>query len=247
MIQSNKNDLSKQWNLINQILERNNKQKATVTKLINEKNESLINNVEICNQLNSYFTEIGPRMASKIPDTKAMNTISSSLNSFFCEPCAESEVFQEIMHLNEKKSAGIENIPIKFIKMSAEYISPVFTSSYNKCMQIGVFPSKLKIAKVTPIYKNGCTYTASNYRPISVLSPFSKTFEKLIYHRLNHYFSNRDILTSEQFGFRAKHSTSHVITDVTNKLQNFCDNRNFTCLILLDLPKAFDTVNHQIL
>ena len=103
MIQSNKNDLSKQWKLINQILERNNKPKATVTKLINEKNESLINNVKICNELNSYFTEIGPRMASKIPDTKAMNTISSSLNSFFCEPCTESEVFQEIMHLNEKK------------------------------------------------------------------------------------------------------------------------------------------------
>ena len=78
-------------------------------------------------------------------------------------------------------------------------------------------------------------------------SPISKTFEKLIYHRLNHYFSNRNILASEQFGFRAKHSTSHVITDVTNKLQNFCDNRNFTCLILLDLSKALDTVNHQIL
>ena len=158
----------------------------------------IINNVEICNELNSYFTEIGPRMMGfKIPDTKAKNTVSSSLNSFFCEPCTESEVFQEIMHLNEKKSAGNENIPIKFIKMSAEYISSVLTSIYNKCMQIGVFLSKLKIAKVTPIYKNGCTHTASNYRPISVLSPFSKTFEKLICHRLNHYFSNRNILTSE--------------------------------------------------
>ena len=88
--------------------------------------------MKICNELNSYFTEIGLRMASKIPDTKAMNTISLSLNSFFCEPCTESEAFQEMMHLNEKKSAGIENIPIKFIKMSAEYISPVLTSIDNK-------------------------------------------------------------------------------------------------------------------
>ena len=93
------------------------------------------------------------------------------------------------------------------------------------------------------------TGNPSNYRPMSVLSPFSKTYEKLIYHRLNHYLSNHNILTSEQFGFRVKHSTSHVITDVTNKLQNFCENRNrnFTCLILLDLSKEFDTVNHQIL
>ena len=88
--------------------------------------------IGIDNELNSYFTEIGPRMESKIPDTKAMNTISSSLNSFFCEPCTESEVFQEIMHLNEKKSAGNENIPTKFIKISAKYVSPMLTSIYNK-------------------------------------------------------------------------------------------------------------------
>ena len=86
-----------------------------------------------------------------------------------------------------------------------------------------------------------------NYRPISVLSPFSKIFEKIIYNRLNNYFSNHNILTNEQFGFRVKHSTSHVICDVINKLQNSCDNKKFTCLILLDLSKAFDTVNQKIL
>ena len=93
MIQLNKNDLSKQWRLINQILERNNKHKASITKLINEKNESLTSNVEISNNLNSYFINIGPKMASKIPETETPNTISSSPNSFFCEPCAEGEVF----------------------------------------------------------------------------------------------------------------------------------------------------------
>ena len=247
MIQLNKNDLSKQWRLINQILERKNKHKASITKLINEKNESLTSNVEISNNLNSYFINIGPKMASKIPETETPNTISSSPNSFFCEPCTEGEVFREMMHLNGKKSVGIENIPIKFIKMSAEYTSSVLADRYNKCMQEGVFPSKLKIAKVTPIFKNGCRYTASNYRPISVLSPFSKIFEKIIYNRLNSYFSNHNILTNEQFGFRVKHSTSHVICDVINKLHNSCDNKKFTCLILLDLSKAFDTVNHKIL
>ena len=65
MIQLNKNDLSKQWRLINQVLERNNKHKASITKIINEKNESLTSNVEICNNLNSYFINIGPKMASK--------------------------------------------------------------------------------------------------------------------------------------------------------------------------------------
>ena len=66
---------------------------------------------------------------------------------------------------------------------------------YNKCTQDGIFSSKLKIAKVTPIFKNGFRYTGSNYRPISVLLPFSKIFEKIIYSRLNNYFSNHNILT----------------------------------------------------
>ena len=103
MIQLNKNDLSKQWRLINQILEKNNKHKASITKLIYEKNESLTSNVEICNNLNSYFINIGQKMAFKIPETETPNTISSSPNSFFCEPCTEGEVFREMMHLNEKK------------------------------------------------------------------------------------------------------------------------------------------------
>ena len=93
IIQINKNDLSKQWRLINQILETSNKQKASITKLINEKYESLTSNVEICYNLNSYFINIGSKMASKIPQTETPNTISSSPNSFFCEPCTEGEDF----------------------------------------------------------------------------------------------------------------------------------------------------------
>ena len=247
MIQLNKNDPPKQWRLINQILERNNKHKASITKLINEKNESLTSNVEICNNLNSYFINISPKMASKIPETETPNTILSSPNSFFCEPCTEGEVFREMMHLNGKKLVGIENIPIKFIKMSAEYTSSVLAGMYNKCMQDGTFPSKLKIAKVTPIFKNGCRYAASNYRPISNLSPFSKIFKNIIYNRLNNYFCNHNILSNAQFGSRVKHSTSHVICDVINKLQNSCDKKKFTCVILLDLSKAFDTVNYKLL
>ena len=111
----------------------------------------------------------------------------------------------------------------------------------------GSFPNRLKIAKVTPLCKSGPTHKTTNYRPISILSPFSKIFEKIIYNRLNNYFSTHNVLAKEQFGFRTKHSTNHVISDVTNKLQNLRDNKYSTCLISLDLSKAFDTVNHKIL
>ena len=167
----------------------------------------------------------------------------------FCETCFQCEVFQKIMCLNEKKSVGIENIPIKFVKMSAEsvYISLPLANIFNKCMQVGIFPKLLKIAKITPLHKNGSTHKAPNYRPISVLSPFSKIFEKILYDRLNKYFFSNSIISKEQLGFRARRSTTHAITDVISKLQTYRDNKNFTCLILLDLSKAFDTVDHGIL
>ena len=190
--------------------------------------------------LTIFFTNVGPNMAMKIPpssDNNLLNTISSpgTVNSFFCEPCTESEVYQEIMNLNQKKATGIENIPIKFIKMTAEYISSLLSEIFNKCILDGIFPTKLKRAKVTPIFKGGSTQKSTNYRPISVLSPFSKVFEKIINNRLSKYFSKYNIIAKEQFGFRAKHATTHAISDIVNKIQNLRDNENYTCVILVDL------------
>ena len=199
------------------------------------------------------LVNISPNMASKIctnnssEGTNSHSYIESLPKSFFCKPCTEKEVYLALMKLNEKKAVGIENIPIKFLKMTAECTSLLLSKIFDKCISKGVFPSKLKIAKVTPLHQSGYSYKSTNYRPISILSPFSKVFEKIIYHRLNNYFITHNILAKQQFGFRAKHSTSHVISDVINKLQNLRDNHHTSCVILLDLSKAFDTVNDSIL
>ena len=101
--------------------------------------------------------------------------------------------------------------------MSAEYISSLLSKLFNECILKEIFPSRLKIAKVTPLFKNGCANNATNYRPISILLP-SKIFERVIYIRLNNYFTTHNVLAREQFGFRTKHSSNHVISDIINKL-----------------------------
>ena len=108
-------------------------------------------------------------------------------------------------------------------------------------------PDSLKIAQVTPIYKNCCKHEFTNYRAISVLSTFSKLFERLIYKRLISFIDEHNIISESQFGFRHNRSTELARSYVITKLCNAIDHNNFSIGIFLDLSKAFDTVNHDIL
>ena len=102
-------------------------------------------------------------------------------------------------------------------------------------------------AKVIPLFKKGCPLTASSYRPISLLSVFSKIAEKLMYQQLYDFLEEHKILYYLQFGFRANHSVNHALISLTESIKNSLDNKKFGCGIFLDLQKAFDTVNHKIL
>ena len=88
---------------------------------------------------------------------------------------------------------------------------------------------------------------AANYRPISVLSPIAKVFEKIIYSRLNSFFIRNNIICEEQFGFRRGHSTSLAIADIYSNILDNLDRKNCTCAVFLDLKNTYDTINHDIL
>ena len=105
----------------------------------------------------------------------------------------------------------------------------------------------MKLAKVITLFKKGCPHTASNYRPISLLSIFSKIIEKVMYKRLYKFLEKHVILYDLQFGFRASHSIDHALVSLTEAIKNSLDNRKFGCGIFIDLQKVFDTVNHDIL
>ena len=114
-------------------------------------------------------------------------------------------------------------------------------------MKSGIFPDKLKIAKVFPIYKSGKKYVLSNYRPISVLPCFSKILERIMYNRLYNYLNENEILNGKKFGFRAEHLTEHAILELIDQVSNAFCNTNFVLGVFIDLSKASDTVDHNIL
>ena len=107
-------------------------------------------------------------------------------------------------------------------------------------------PDQFKVARVVPIYKKGSSYLVSNYRPISLLSIFNKIIEKLMYNRIISYLEKFSIPHNNQFGFRSKHSTTHALLLLTDKIQRSV-NGTYSFGIFLDLCKAFDTVDHKIL
>jgi retron-type reverse transcriptase len=111
----------------------------------------------------------------------------------------------------------------------------------------GVVPSQFKIAKVIPVYKSGDKTNPDNYRPISLLSSFSKILEKVVAIRLTSFLDCEKILSKFQFGFRKSHSTSHAMVLFMNSISQAINAKKHTIAIFCDLRKAFDTVDHSIL
>ena len=199
---------------------------------------------------NDFFTNIGSSLARKIPPSN-IDPISflkgDYQNSLFFTPVTEQEIIQIIGNLKNTNSKGFDDIPVNVLKFCRNELATVLSHINNLSLSSGVFPNVLKIAKVLPIFKNGDKKIVSNYRPISVLSVFSKIFEKIVYTRLFEYLDVNHILSNSQFGFRQKLSTSMALLELTDVISKCMDSKNFTVGVFLDLAKAFDTVDHGIL
>ena len=144
-------------------------------------------------------------------------------------------------------SFGSDGIASHFIKIAFPIISHSLCRIYNLSIESGIFPDSWKIARVAPIFKSGSSEDRSNYRPISVLSVVSRLFEKLIYDQLYEYLDSNKHLFIDQYGFRNLHSVVSCLLNCTNDWYVNIDRGKFTTMIFIDLKKAFDTVDHQIL
>ena len=133
------------------------------------------------------------------------------------------------------------------LKLLKNDISSQLADIFNISFSTGVFPTILKVAKVVPVYKKDSKLDFSNYRPISLLSNIEKILEKLMYNRVYNFFTKNNLIYPLQFGFRQKYSTFYALISLTEDIRKNLDKGNIGCGIFVDLQKAFDTVEHDIL
>ena len=165
----------------------------------------------------------------------------------FLHPPTADEVIQTTINLKNSKGIGLDGFSVPVIKQVISSISTPLSAIFNKSLQSGIFPQKLKIAKVIPVFKADDRMLISNYRPISILPVFSKILEKIMYSRLQKFIDQQKILCANQYGFREKHSTYLALLNIIDYITEQLDSKTFTIGIFIDLSKAFDTIDHTIL
>ena len=246
-----KDDISKTWNLIKSLINPAGI-KPDLPKQIKINSTTVKDPSIIANKFNEYFVGIGQKLAKNIKQSDKnfqnyLANITQPATSMFINPTSSDEICNIILRLKNSKSVGNDGISTKIVKAVAQYISVPLSEVFNVSLSTGVFPDTLKIARITPIYKSDDKSCISNYRPISILSVFSKILESIMYTRLITYLTSNKILADNQYGFREKHSTYMALINLVDKISEQIDSKMITAGIFIDLSKAFDTIDHTIL
>ena len=236
------------WKSINELMSRNSTSKSENITSLKYNDRMISDPAEISETFNKHFSEAGLKLSSQIESTKSYLDYLNPIDCVFEITTIETNtVFKLLSNMSEKKATGIDQIPCKLLKIAAPVISESLTIVFNKSIMTSIFPDDWKVARVRPIHKGEAKDDANNYRPISVLSAIFKIFERIIHDQLYYYLNENNLLSENQSGFRPYHSTTTALLDATINWLNSMDQGKLNVVVFLDLAKAFDTVNHNIL
>ena len=244
-----KNNIKLTWSLINEVL-GNNPNKSISTKFnINDK--CITDQQEIANHFNSFFASIGTKISQQIKNHDQIDhrqyLINRPVTTFYFHEITTQDVMCIISKLPNKKSTGYDEISTETIKILSAVISPTLFLIINKCILNGTVPDEMKVSKIKPLFKKGDATLLNNHRPISLLPCVSKIFERVLFNQLYEYFDRNDLLTQHQYGFRKNHSTEFAAMELIDRVANLLELGKIPFNLYVDLSKAFDVLNHDIL
>ena len=241
------NNQRKIWSTINSLLHTKSDNSSNPSKL--RINDIVLNNpVQLADCFNHHFSEVGTKLANNLPPSSvfAVNDYLTKrvFPTIFLEPVASANIIND---LKTNKAGGYDMISCYFIKLSSSILIPILVSLINASFSLGIFPDDLKVSKVIPLFKKGDRLDINNYRPISLLTCFSKIFEKAIFTRLSNFLDKHSYLFIYLFSFlltiNLKLIKVHVEIKIVNKdaatkRSTLLHAQRQLCMVAVSLNKA---------
>ena len=157
----------------------------------------------------------------------------------------KEDVIKEINNLDASKASQEDDIPTKIIKENSDIFSNFICQSFSNMIDVYIFPTSLKLANITPVYKKGSKNSKENYTPVSILPNISKIYERCLFKPISNYFEN--IFSTFQCGFRQGLSAQYCLISTTEQWKKSVDKGKTFAALLTDLSKAFDCLPHDLI
>ena len=257
-VEENKNDPKSLWKQFKS-LGYSNKTKEKSRIVIEIDNEKSFDPKKVAQFMCNFFINIATTLKNKLPPMPNLFDTSTKifkdfyknkvniLNQFNLSHISEEFVFKELCQLNAQKSTGIDKISPIFLKDGANEIKGAITFIINLSIDTNSVPDEMKFAKVKPLFKKGSRLDAGNYRPVSILPIVSKILERAVYNQIVGYLDKNNLLYENQSGFRKAYSTDTCLINLTDQIKLDISKGLYVGMVMIDLQKAFDTVDHEIL
>ena len=235
---------------INDLL--NKRSKSSNIDSLKESGSETVHRKDIPDTMNSYICLVGKDLADKIstvanPLLSGDFEMNKAKTKFHFRAIEVQEIRVTFATVKTAKSFGIDNISSYVLKLPLPFIEDSLAFMFNTSIQTSMFPDSWKIARVTPIYKNGDRADKSNYRPISVLPVISRLFENFVTNEVYQHMEDTGLFSSGQSAYLRLHSTVTHLLKSKDDWYNGLDLGKLVGLVFIDLKKAFDTVDHEIL
>ena len=222
----------------------------TIDRILN-KQQKRINHEP--SEMNNHFSNLAANLTNKENTESNFTTLLNNLPDGNCDQSFNlnhtnyNEVYKMIINIKNDCSSGHDNIPVRYLKCVAEYITSPMVHIINTSIDQEIFPKQWKVSRVCPIPKTNSPASIKNYRPISVLSVFSKVCERVILNQLSSFIEIQNIYNINQSNFRKGHSTNTLLLKLKDDIRTAINRSEVTLIILIDYSKAFDTIDHRIL
>jgi hypothetical protein len=248
-LETNAGNPKKTWETLNEILGKS--RKTDKIEKININGTHCSNPTEIANHFNNFFTSIGQQISDNVPPVEKKAEDYDNYNrpvpDLLLQNTTPEHVLKTIKKFQPKSSCDAQGVSTKMIKFIGEVIAIPLSHIFNISLSTGVFPSKLKQCRVTPIFKAGSHLECDNYRPISLLSSISKVLEKIVAEKLIAHLTTNDLIYVHQYGFLPNRSTEHCLLQILTYVAQALNDGDYCIGVFLDLKKAFDVCSHEIL